>query len=129
MSKLRQLVSDEPAAPRLPLDGSLAQLYSHPADAGGCSWRTADKFLLFILGNLLLLGLMFAHAAIRTEADLPCLQNQATIINYLGITDLCLATEAAYTRHPSQHDWHAPFQNHPLALEYFPSGAIVTPPR
>ena len=46
----------------------------------------------------------------------------------MGITDLCLSTEAAYTRHPSQSDWHSPFQSHPLALEYFPSGAIVTPP-
>jgi hypothetical protein len=125
---LRQLVSGEPAALRLPLDRSLHKVFSRPAGARG-SWRKADKFLLFILGNLLLFGLMFAHAAIRTEADLPGLRNKATIINYLEITDLCLATEAAYTRHPSQHDWHAPFQSHPLALEYFPSGAIVTPPR
>ncbi|MHB8066655.1 MAG: hypothetical protein ACYDIC_02010 [Desulfobaccales bacterium] len=126
---MRQLVSGEPAELRLPLDRSLTKVYSRPAGDRGWSWRKADKFLLFILCNFLLLGLMFVHAAIRTETNLPCLQNEATIINYLGITDLCLSTEAAYTRHPSQHDWHAPFQSHPLALEYFPSGAIVAPPK
>jgi hypothetical protein len=89
--------------------------------------RKADKFLLFVLVNTLLLTLMFVHATIRTEANLPCLQNEVKIINYLGITDLCLSTEAAYTRHPSQSDWHSPFQSHPLALEHFPTGAIVTP--
>jgi len=77
--------------------------------------------------NILLLALIFVHARIRTEANLPRLQNEVKIINYLGITDLCLSTEAAYTRHPSQADWHSPFQSHPLALEYFPTGAIVTP--
>ena len=128
MEILRQLVSEEPATLRFPLGRSLTKVFSRPAGARG-SWRKADKFLLFILGNLLLLGLMFAHAASRTEANLPRLQSEAKIINYLGITDLCLSTEAAYTRHPSQHDWHAPFQSHPLALEYFPSGAIVTPPK
>ncbi len=46
----------------------------------------------------------------------------------LDLTDLCLFTEAAYTRHPSQADYHAAFQNHPMALEHFPSGALVQPP-
>ena len=77
--------------------------------------------------NILLLALIFVHARIRTEAKLPRLQNEIKIINYLGLTDFCLSTEAAYTRHPSQADWHSPFQSHPLALEYFPTGAIVTP--
>jgi hypothetical protein len=44
------------------------------------------------------------------------------------LTDLCLFTEARYTRHPSQADFHAPFQDSPLALEYFPSGSLMPPP-
>ena len=91
--------------------------------------RKADKFLLFILGNALAFGLMFAHAAIRTRADLPYLQGKADIVRRLSLTDLCLSTEAGYTRHPSQGDRHAPFQTHPLALEHFPTGAIVNPQR
>ncbi len=46
----------------------------------------------------------------------------------LGITDLCLFTEARYTRHLSQVDWHSAFQDHPMSLEHFPSGSLVLPP-
>ncbi len=46
----------------------------------------------------------------------------------LGLTDLALFTEARYTRHPSMADLHSAFQDHPLALEHFPSGSLVAPP-
>lgn len=45
----------------------------------------------------------------------------------LGLTDLALFTEARYTRHPSQADLHSAFQDHPLALEHFPSGSLIVP--
>jgi hypothetical protein len=111
----------------LPLYPTLEKVSIKGSGHRGRAWRKADNFLLFILVNTLLLVLMFVHAAIQTEANLPRLQNEVKIINHLGLTDLCLSTEAAYTRHPSQSDWHSPFQSHPLALEYFPTGAIVTP--
>ncbi|MCK7500019.1 MAG: hypothetical protein MZW92_64010 [Comamonadaceae bacterium] len=44
------------------------------------------------------------------------------------LTDLCLFTEARYTRHPSQADLHSAFQDHPLALEHFPTGSLIVPP-
>jgi hypothetical protein len=91
--------------------------------------RKADKFLLFLLGNCLLLGAMFIHAHFQMAARLSGLHYEVEIVRKLGLTDLCLSTEAAYLRHPSQADRHSPFQSHPLALEYFPSGAIVTPPK
>jgi hypothetical protein len=47
----------------------------------------------------------------------------------LGLTDLCLFTEARYTRHPSQADLHGPFQDHPAGREHFPSGSVMPPPR
>ncbi|MCK9529880.1 MAG: hypothetical protein M0R77_04855 [Gammaproteobacteria bacterium] len=50
------------------------------------------------------------------------------IVSTLGLTDLCIVTEARYTRHLSQADGHAAFQDHPMALEHFPSGAILSPP-
>ncbi len=49
-------------------------------------------------------------------------------VSALGLTDLCVVTEARYTRHLSQADGHAAFQDHPMALEHFPSGAILSPP-
>lgn len=91
--------------------------------------RKADKFLLFILGNLLLLALLFVHAALQCQMALPELRAAANTVRYLGLSDLCLSTEGSHIRHPTQADRHAPFQSHPLALEYFPSGAILPPPR
>jgi hypothetical protein len=44
-----------------------------------------------------------------------------------ALTDLALFTEARYTRHPSQADLHSAFQDHPLALEHFPSGSLIPP--
>lgn len=45
----------------------------------------------------------------------------------LDLTDLALFTEARYTRHPGQADLHSAFQDHPLALEHFPSGSLILP--
>ena len=52
-----------------------------------------------------------------------------TLIRELGLTDLALFTEARYTRHPSQADLHSAFQDHPGAIEHFPSGSLLLPPR
>jgi len=46
----------------------------------------------------------------------------------LGLTDLCVATEARYTRHPAASDPIAPFMDHPGALEHFPTGSFWAPP-
>jgi hypothetical protein len=54
----------------------------------------------------------------------PCIEQ----VQAWGLTDLCLFTEARYTRHPAMADTHAAFQDHPMALEHFPSGALVAPP-
>jgi hypothetical protein len=45
----------------------------------------------------------------------------------LDLADLALFTEARYTRHPAQADLHSAFQDHPLALEHFPSGSLIVP--
>ena len=46
----------------------------------------------------------------------------------LGLTDLCVATEARYTRHPAVSDPMAAFMDHPGALEHFPTGSLWAPP-
>jgi hypothetical protein len=77
---------------------------------------------------LTLLSLLFAHAAIQKASDRQRLQDVARLTADLGLTDLALFSEAPYTRHPSQADRHAPFQNHPLALDPFPSGSFAAVP-
>ncbi len=76
----------------------------------------------------MLLALMFADASVRERAGAAPLQTNADLAGRLDLTDLCLFTEASYTRHLSQADLHTPFQNGPMSLEHFPSGSLVTPP-
>jgi len=78
---------------------------------------------------MLLLVAILLQAHFVARADLPLLQQKAAVVKNLGLTDLCLSTEARYTRHLSQSDWHAAFQSHPLALDHFPSGSVLAPPR
>lgn len=83
---------------------------------------------LMALGvSALLLGMMLTHAAwLRRAAD-PLLIQQSSMVKDLALTDLCLFTEARYTRHLSQTDMFSPFQDHPLSLEHFPTGSIAGP--
>lgn len=62
-----------------------------------------------------------AHASRQRESS-------AALVRSLGLTDLCLFTEARYTRNPAMADRHAAFQDHPMGLDHFPSGSLVTPP-
>jgi hypothetical protein len=78
-------------------------------------------------GLLGLAGTVLAGAALG-EAGGAALAERARLVRALGLTDLALFTEARYTRHLSQADLHTPFQDHPLALDHFPSGALVAPP-
>ncbi len=87
--------------------------------------RRSLQFLLFtatVLAVFLLLPLHARHEQRHSGGELRQLRN-------LHVTDLCLATEARYTRHPAMADRHAPFQEHPLALEHFPSGSLILPTR
>ena len=78
---------------------------------------------------MLLLAAILIQAHFVARADLPLLLQKGAVAKNLGLTDLCLTTEARYTRHLSQSDWHAAFQSHPLALDHFPSGSVLAPPR
>lgn len=90
--------------------------------------RKSSIFLGFIGVCTLALGLAFLHARLQTAGDLPYLRQEIKVVETLQLTDLCLTTEARHTRHPSQADWHSPFQSHPGALDHFPSGGIIQPP-
>ncbi|MDP2878437.1 MAG: hypothetical protein Q8N74_02780 [Sulfuricella sp.] len=73
--------------------------------------------------------LTFADAASQRTSRSAALAANARLVERLGLTDLCLFTEARYTRHPSQADLHSAFQDHPIGLEHFPSGSLLPPPR
>ena len=91
--------------------------------------RKSSFFILVILFQLSLLGLVFLYSSFEKKGDAELLQEKLSLVRQHGLTDLCLFTEARYTRHPSQADMHAPFQDHPLSLEHFPSGSLLGPPQ
>ena len=90
--------------------------------------RKSNLWLSLLGAQGLLFLAMLAHAHAHERHALQRRQVSAGLVRSLGLTDLCLFTEARYTRHPAMADRHAPFQDHPMGLDHFPSGSLVTPP-
>lgn len=90
--------------------------------------RRAHRYLTFLLTLLILFGLVLLHAAWQVRGEAPRLLRTGNLVRALELTDLCLFTEASYTRHLSQADFHTAFQDYPMSLEHFPSGSLVSPP-
>ena len=67
------------------------------------------------------------HAHYGPRFNQSQLLEKAGLVARLQLTDLCLFTEARYTRHLTQADLNTPFQDHPLSLEHFPSGSFTEP--
>jgi hypothetical protein len=85
-------------------------------------------FLTVILS--LGLGLLLLHL-VPAPGSRPAGENpvrQKNLARILHLTDLALWTEACYTRHPSQADNFAPFQEHPSSPEHYPAGSLIGPP-
>ncbi|MEW6647575.1 MAG: hypothetical protein AB1450_10275 [Pseudomonadota bacterium] len=107
--------------PSNPMHGTSATArLHHPGRAGTVP-------LLLLGAGLLLFAFTLLDAAWRGNDT--ALANSRQLVAGLGLTDLALFTEARYTRHLSQADRHTPFQDHPLALDHFPSGSLVPPPQ
>lgn len=86
--------------------------------------------VLFISHGILLalfVGL-FVHAAVAVRNAAPRLEASRSLVGRHGLTDLCLFTDARYTRHPSMADLNTAFQDYPMSFEHFPSGSLVPPP-
>jgi hypothetical protein len=90
--------------------------------------RPSDRLLVAAVVAGLAVEACWLHALGR-QRDRAGRQASAAMVHRLGLTDLALFTEARYTRHLTQADRFAPFQDHPGAREHFPSGALVAPPR
>ena len=90
--------------------------------------RNSSLFFLYITGGVVLLSLLLVHASLSESAQQANLEEKAMLVKMLKLTDLCLFTEARYTRHLSQADLNTPFQDYPLSLEHFPSGSFTQPP-
>ena len=90
--------------------------------------RPSHKLFIFILLLMLVDGILYLHAK-RLDNDLKSDRVlQKIAVAGLGLTDLCVATEARYTRHPAVSDPMAPFMDHPGAIEHFPTGSFWNAP-
>ena len=90
--------------------------------------RNSSLFFIYITSGAVLLSLLLVHASFRENTQQANLAEKSMLVKTLKLTDLCLFTEARYTRHLSQADLNTPFQDHPLSLEHFPSGSFTQPP-
>jgi hypothetical protein len=89
--------------------------------------RHSTSAAAVLLTLLLAFVACLVDAGLTTKRRAPEVAAMRAMAAQLGLTDLALFTEARYTRHPSQADLHSAFQDHPLALEHFPSGSLIVP--
>jgi len=91
--------------------------------------RKSTVYIIFLFGSLLVLSsLLLIYPQLTGNDFKEATAKQKQIVGKLQLTDLCLFTEASYTRNLSLADLHTPFQDYPMAFEHFPSGSITTPP-
>jgi hypothetical protein len=90
--------------------------------------RKSLPFLGFLAVGAVLGLFVLAHAVYSQSASRARLERTRQLVQRLGLTDLCLFTDARYTRHPAMADLHSAFQDYPLSFEHFPSGSLVPPP-
>lgn len=91
--------------------------------------RKSTFFLIYVSGlTIFFCFLLVLHTDFSANDCRIRREDAGRLVREHGITDLCLFTEARYTRHISQADYHAPFQDHPMSMDHFPTGSIVYPP-
>jgi hypothetical protein len=91
--------------------------------------RPALVFAILFSLLLALDGALFVDGLSRRKGEDAILAQLEVATSGLGLTDLAVATEARYTRHPAVSDPMAPFMDHPGAIEHFPTGAFWLPPQ
>ncbi len=89
--------------------------------------RPSVLFLVTLTGFLVVqLGLVWS-AGQRLESSSRSEHQMRAIIRNYGLSDLCIATDARYIRHPAVSDRVAPFMDYPGSIEHFPTGSFWTP--
>lgn len=90
--------------------------------------RRSHLFIGSVLLWVILFIAMAVHSHIETRADARLVAANRALVREFGLTDLCLFTDARYTRHPVMADLSTAFQDYPMSFEHFPSGSLMGPP-
>jgi len=88
--------------------------------------RILIAFNVLLILTFVVMCLVGAH--LRSQRLQNLWPAQRELARSLQLTDLAVWTESRYTRHPSQADRFAPFQDLPSSLEHFPAGSVVPAP-
>jgi hypothetical protein len=89
--------------------------------------RPSSFFFIVLLVIAALDVLLLADRRLTAAERAASVARQRSAVAALGLTDLCVATEARYTRHPAVSDGVVPVMDHPGAIEHFPSGSFWRP--
>lgn len=90
--------------------------------------RKSKAFLVFTMLNLIIMVILYIHSLLAISEHDRIRKDIGNIVKILGLTDMVLATDARYTRHPTQADLFSAFQDYPGSTEHFPTGSIIPPP-
>ncbi len=91
--------------------------------------RASTVYFLVIAAFFFAQGALLVHAAVERSRARETLLSRRDLVRSLTLTDLCLFTEARYTRNPALADLHSAFQDGPFSFEHFPSGSLIAPDR
>lgn len=90
--------------------------------------RRSVIYLSVVAVQMAMAVALIIHAAAVIKAAGPRLEREKRVVSALKLTDLCLFTEARYTRHPAMADRNTAFQDYPFSFEHFPSGSLIPVP-
>jgi hypothetical protein len=90
--------------------------------------RRSDSVALVFAVQVACLVLLGVCSIDQHEKAVSRIALERALVRGYGLTDLCLFSEVRYTRHPSQADFSAAFQDFPASLDRFPSGSLLVPP-
>ncbi|MBI5633920.1 MAG: hypothetical protein HZA15_10635 [Nitrospirae bacterium] len=90
--------------------------------------RKSMIYLAVVFVQSAIAAVLAVHAMTAIKAAGPRLERENSVVSDLKLTDLCLFTEARYTRHPAMADRNTAFQDYPFSFEHFPSGSLIPVP-
>jgi hypothetical protein len=76
---------------------------------------------------ILMLLIFFMFLVVTNISDNQSYSTKTKMISKLHLTDLCISTESRHTRHNSQFEPMAAFQDVPGWLDHFPSSTFLIP--
>ena len=85
--------------------------------------------LAFLAGEIAIAAGLALVGSFRAGRSQTTRAAHRLLVSELGLTDLALWSDASYCRHPSLSVFFSAHADHPSAMEHFPAGAMVPPPR